>query len=68
MKVSCQGTFGISAGDNRHHDALFTSAAVPDLQRLVELIPCGVRFWQADLVADRLESVLSVPERSPDGS
>lgn len=29
---------------DRYHDALFAPASVGDLQRLVELVPCGVRF------------------------
>lgn len=29
---------------DRYHDALFAPASVGDLQRLAELVPCGVRF------------------------
>lgn len=42
--------FGFGAGSNSDYDCLFASTSVCDLQRLVELVPCSVRFGKSILL------------------
>ena len=50
MQVTHQRAFGFGAGADCDHDRLFESASVGDFQRLIELVPCGVRLGEAVLL------------------